>query len=392
MSISPGKQSQNKQSEAVQIARSQMVWDLPVRIFHWSLAGLFLVAWLSSEGDRWLDIHVFSGYAIAGLILFRMAWGFSGTYYARFRHFSYSLKQAKDYTVSVLKGSPKAYVGHNPAGSWAIYLLLGGLLMVVISGFFVFGAEEGHGLAQSLFDDVIGWLARNMHYLLALFVLSLVMIHIAGVFIESVLLREKLVLSMINGRKWIAETIPSVSSRKRVAGLLGGSLLVYFFSAGVGLIPGKEAFESQFTGKSLAQSDVWQEECGGCHLAYYPGLLPARSWQHLLQQQHQHFGEDLYLEKETINQLLKFALANAAESAATEASRKILRSISPSQTPLRISETGYWKHKHGEVAASVWKQSNVNGKAQCNACHQDAEQGWFEDSKMKIPQAPSATG
>ncbi len=366
----------------------QRVWDLPVRVFHWSLVTLFIVAWLSSDaGDRWLDIHVFAGYAISGLILFRLFWGFFGTWYARFSQFSYSPMQAWRYALSVLKGHPKNYVGHNPAGSWAVYLLLSGLFLVVISGFFVFGAEEGHGITQSLFADVIGWLARNAHKLLAWSMLVIVLIHITGVFVESYLLKENLVLSMINGCKHLGQRLPNVPDRKLVAVLLIIALLVYFFSAGIGLIPGKHAFESQFTGKHLAQSAAWQEECGDCHLAYYPGLLPARSWQKLLQQQHQHFGEDLYLEQDTVDELRKYAMANAAEQGATEASRKIMRSIRADQTPLRITDTAYWKSKHTGIDAAVWKQANVNGKAQCNACHSDAEKGWFEDSKMAIPAA-----
>ncbi len=113
-----------------QSGESKRVWDLPVRIFHWSLVLLFLAAWLSSEGDRWLDIHIFSGYAIGGLILFRVLWGFFGTYYAQFKHFRFSFKQAKDYAFSLIKGIPPRHVGHNPAGSWAIYLLLAGLFLV----------------------------------------------------------------------------------------------------------------------------------------------------------------------------------------------------------------------------------------------------------------------
>jgi len=366
----------------------QRVWDLPVRVFHWSLVALFVVAWLSSDaGDRWLDIHVFVGYAISGLILFRLLWGFIGTYYARFSQFRYSPKQAWQYALSVLKGHPQSYVGHNPAGSWAIYLLLSGLLLLVISGFFVFGAEEGHGITQSLFDDVVGWLARNAHKVLAWSLLLVVLTHITGVFVESWLLGEKLVLGMINGCKQVSARLPQVPDRKLVAALLLVGLLIYFFSAGIGLIPGKQAFESQFTGRSLAQSSVWQEECGSCHLAYYPGLLPARSWSKLLQQQNKHFGEDLYLDKDTVDELRQYAVANAAEQGATEASRKIMRSIKSDETPLRITATAYWKHKHKGIDAVVWKQSNINGKSQCNACHSDAEKGWFEDSKMKIPAA-----
>ncbi len=378
----------SEQNHAKAEVQSKMVWDLPVRIFHWSLVLLFFAAWFTGEGDRWLDIHIFAGYAILALIVFRFVWGFSGTHFARFKQFSYSFSEAWDYALKALKGHPPRYIGHNPAGSWAIYLLLLGIFLVVCSGFFVFGAEEGHGPAGLLASDPLGWLAKNIHNGVATAMMILVAVHVAGVVFESYHLKEKLVLSMINGRKLVSENIPEVSQRKGVALGMVTILLLYLLSAGIGLIPGKEAFESQFTGQPLATLDAWEEECGSCHLPYHPSLLPERSWVALMKKQNEHFGEDLMIDGEVIKELTDFAIANSAEHGETEAARKIMEGIKPSLTPLRISETRYWLHKHEEIADETWQQSNVNGKGQCNACHSDAMQGWFEDSKMTIPDAP----
>jgi cytochrome b len=378
----------SEQNHAKAEVQSKMVWDLPVRVFHWSLVLLFFTAWFTGEDDRWLDIHIFAGYAILALIVFRFAWGFSGTHFARFKQFSYSFSEAWDYVLKALKGHPPRYIGHNPAGSWAIYLLLLGIFLVVFSGFFVFGGEEGHGPAASLVSNPLGWIAKNIHNGLATAMMTLVAVHVAGVVFESYHLKEKLVLSMINGRKLVSENIPEVSPRKGVAVAMVTILLLYLLSAGIGLIPGKEAFESQFTGQPLATLDVWEEECGSCHLPYHPSLLPASSWVALMKKQDEHFGEDLMIDGEVINQLTDFAIANSAEHGETEAARKIMDRMKPSLTPLRISETRYWLDKHEEIADETWQQSNVNGKGQCDACHSDAMQGWFEDSKMTIPDAP----
>lgn len=215
--------------------------------------------------------------------------------------------------------------------------------------------------------------------------LIIVFAHIAGVIIESYLHKEKLILSMITGRKKVPEDMPAVASRTGIAIILLIILLAYLLSAGIGLIPGKEAFESQFTGKPLPMSDVWQQECSSCHLAYHPSLLPARSWEKLLQQQHDHFAEDLYLEQQTVKQLADYARTNSAEQGMTEPARKIMDLLKSSEIPLRITDTRYWIHKHDEVADKVWKQTNVNGKNQCESCHSDAKQGWFEDARMSIP-------
>lgn len=369
----------------------QTVWDLPVRIFHWSLASLFLVAWLTSEGDRWLDIHIFCGYAIIALIVFRLVWGFWGTHFARFKNFKYSPAQAREHLSSLLDQSPKRYVGHNPAGSWAIYLLLSGVFFVAISGLLVFGGEEEHGPASSFISGISDWLLKNIHTGLASIIMALVLAHIAGVLIESYELKEKLILSMINGRKCVPEGTAKVKRHVGIAILMVSMLVAYFLSAGMGLIPGKEAFESQFDGKALASSEVWQEECGACHMAYHPSLLPSRSWQALLEQQDRHFDEDLYLDEDVQKQLQRFASENSAEQGMTEPARKIMAAMDRNSTPLRITDTAYWKHKHEDIPAEVWAQSNVNGKGQCDACHSDAKQGWFEDARMRVPDAPEVS-
>jgi len=363
-----------------------------VRVFHWSLVLLFFTAWFTGTGDRWLDIHIFAGYAILGLIVFRVLWGFLGTHFARFRNFSYSLARGREYLIDTLKGNAAPYVGHNPAGSWAIYLLLGGVFLTSASGFFVFGAEEGHGPADSLASGLLGWLAKNIHNSLAWLMLALVAVHFGGVVFESYRLKEKLIPGMITGRKQVPAGTPDVSARKGVAILLLLVMAGFFLSAGIGLVPGKKAFESQFEGQPLATSETWQTECGACHLAYHPVLLPARSWIELLHQQHNHFGEDLYLADGTVKQLEDYATANSADLGITEASRKITAGLSPGETPLRITDTRYWRRKHDNIPPEVWQQSNVNGKAQCDACHSDAGQGWFEDARMEIPDADDEPG
>lgn len=370
------------------VPQNKLIWDVPLRVFHWSLVVLFFTAWITSDGDQWLDLHIFAGYAILGLIIFRLVWGFSGTHFAKFKQFSYSFGEAKDYALNAIKGHPERYIGHNPAGSWAVFVLLVGIAVVVISGFFVFGGEEGHGPVGSMASDLWGSLAKNIHNGVATLVLSVVAVHVAGVFFESYHLKEKLVLSMINGRKLVSENIPEVLPHTGIALGMIMILLIYFLSAGLGVIPGKEAFESQFTGTPLATLDAWEEECGSCHMAYHPSLLPARSWTELLQQQHEHFEEDLLLDDALVIELTDFAVANSAELGITEPSRKIIDWNKSTLTPLRITETRYWIHKHEEIAPEIWQQASVNGKGQCDACHSDARQGWFEDSKMKIPDAP----
>src|SRR3989304_271504 len=127
-----------------------LVWDVPTRLFHWLLAISFAAAWLPSEDDRQLSVHTFFGYLMLGLIGFRLIWGVAGGHYARFTSFLYSPTSGLAYLRQALSGSGASYLGHNPAGSQAVYLLLALGLAVCISGLFTQGGEEQQGAAAGL--------------------------------------------------------------------------------------------------------------------------------------------------------------------------------------------------------------------------------------------------
>jgi cytochrome b len=166
-----------------------LVWDIPTRIFHWSLALSFLGAFLTAETERYRDLHIALGYIMLGLIVFRLVWGFVGTHYARFSSFMFKPAEIVAYLRSLLARRPQHFLGHNPAGSVAIFLLLGLGLLTAVSGVMLY-YEVGGGEA---FEE--------LHEGAANFMLLIVAIHIAGVVVSSVLHRENLVRSMITGYK-----------------------------------------------------------------------------------------------------------------------------------------------------------------------------------------------
>lgn len=95
---------------------STQVWDILLRIFHWLLVASFTVAYLSSETETpW---HIYSGYTVLGLIIFRVIWGMIGSRYARFSDFVHPPTTVYRYLKSLREGNPRYYPGHNPAGSW----------------------------------------------------------------------------------------------------------------------------------------------------------------------------------------------------------------------------------------------------------------------------------
>lgn len=200
-----------------------LVWDIPTRVFHWSLALSFAGAWLTAESERYRDIHVALGYTLLGLIVFRLLWGFVGSRYARFDSFLYGPKKVAAYLRSLLTPNPEHHVGHNPAGSWAIFLLLGLGLLAGISGILLF--QEAGG--EEAFEE--------LHEIAANGMLAVVLVHIAGVVVSSWLHRENLVRSMVTGYK-TAEADAGIRSSYAwlgaiMAALIAGFLVYYQASA-----------------------------------------------------------------------------------------------------------------------------------------------------------------
>lgn len=187
-----------------------LVWDVPTRVFHWTLALSFAGAYLTAESERYRDIHLALGYLMLGMIAFRLVWGLVGTAYARFASFAFKPAAVVQYLRSLRSPQPQHYVGHNPAGGVAIFLLLALGLVIGVSGlglYWEFGDED-------LFEE--------LHEIAANLMLGLVFVHIAGVLLSSVLHRENLVRSMLTGYK----TAEADAAIPRAYAWLGGVMLV----------------------------------------------------------------------------------------------------------------------------------------------------------------------
>jgi len=374
-----------------------LIWDVPTRLFHWMFAISFAAAWLTSEDDRWRSGPTFFGYLMLGLIGFRVIWGVMGGHYARFASFLYSPIAGLAYLRQTLAGRAARHVGHNPAGSQSVYLLLALGLAVCITGLFTQGGEEQHGAVAGLLSIAAGRMIKEGHEIGAYLMLLLVFGHLAGVVMESWLHKENLPRSMVTGMKEAPEDAPASKPYRLIGTLMlvavtafGGWWFFYALHQPIETHLGYQAAVKDvphvaFVGTKLPDNVKWREECGSCHLAFHPNLLPARSWQKIMVEQDKHFGTDLALNDATSKELLAFMVNNSAENSTREAAFKINRSIMPEATPLRISETPYWINKHRDIAESDWLLAKVKSKANCAACHLDAEAGTFEDAAMKIP-------
>lgn len=197
-------------------ARRTLVWDAPVRVFHWLMVLTFAGAWLSAESERWRLVHVTLGYTMAGLVAFRLAWGVFGTRHARFTAFVRGPRAAARYLLSILRGRPEHHAGHNPAGALAIVALLALAVLVPLSGWATYNEVGGHWLEEA-------------HEAIASGMLALIAVHVAGVFVGSVVHRENLVASMVSGRKAVA---PEEGIRRRwrpLAALMVAAVLGFWW-------------------------------------------------------------------------------------------------------------------------------------------------------------------
>ena len=178
------------------------VWDLPVRLFHWTLVASFFIAYITE--DDWLDLHVYAGYTVASLLIFRLFWGLVGTRHARFSDFVHTPREVLTYLKDMATFHPKRYLGHNPAGGAMVVALLVSLLITVLSGVLVYGAEEMAGPLRGLFvnaPEFVGDVFEELHEFFANFTLLLVAIHVAGVILAGLQHGENLVRSMFTGKK-----------------------------------------------------------------------------------------------------------------------------------------------------------------------------------------------
>lgn len=197
-----------------------LVWDWPVRLGHWLMAGSFIVAWLTSESETWRLVHVIAGSTVLAVALFRLPWGFIGSRYARFVDFVRGPMAVKDYLASLLRLEPNRHVGHNPAGGWAIVVLL---VLAVLSGL----------SGWAIYNDIGGDIFEEVHEGLTAATLTVVIVHLAGVFSGSLVHGENLVRAMLTGCKQGApeEAIPSARPLAAIALLAWIALTVWFVAS-----------------------------------------------------------------------------------------------------------------------------------------------------------------
>lgn len=196
--------------------RGVLVWDAPVRVFHWLLAACFAGAWLTAEREPWRLAHVTLGYTMAGLVAFRLFWGFLGPAHARFSDFVRGPSAVMRYLRSLVSGRPEHHIGHNPLGGVAVVMMLGLTVLVALSGY-------------ANYQEWGGDVMEALHEAMANLMLAVVFVHIAGVLIGSVVHRENLVRGMVDGRKQGTAADAIARAHKGVAAVLVFAVVGFWY-------------------------------------------------------------------------------------------------------------------------------------------------------------------
>lgn len=197
-------------------ASRQLVWDAPVRVFHWLMVLSFAGAWLTAESERWRLVHVTLGYTMLGLVAFRIVWGLVGTRHARFASFVRGPRAAWAHLRALIAREPEHAAGHNPAGALAIVAMLVLTLAAGASGW-------------AHFNDIGGELMEEVHEVAANGLLLLVGLHLLGVAAASVLQKRNLVGAMFSGRATVAPQEGIRSAWRSVAALLVAAVLGFWW-------------------------------------------------------------------------------------------------------------------------------------------------------------------
>jgi len=217
-------------AESSESLKPTFVWDIPTRLFHWTLVVLLITLWLTAEDTFFynMELHMYCGYAVLGLVIFRLLWGIVGSVYARFSNFLYGMSQVTTYIKGLVRFNPPIYIGHNPVGGWSIVLMLTVLLVQAGTGLFANDDIFTEGPFASWVSHDTSRLLTSLHALNFDILLMLAGVHILAVFFYLFVKKENLVRPMFTGYKHLptalTEQAQPVKTRWWLALLLIGGV------------------------------------------------------------------------------------------------------------------------------------------------------------------------
>ena len=212
-----------------------LVWDLPLRLFHWSLVLLVVTSFVSAKiGGNAMQVHLLAGYAILALLLFRILWGLLGGTHARFASFVRSPLAVIAYLKALKQDQAEHHLGHNPAGAWSVILMLLALLAQAATGLFANDDISTEGPLAKLVSKALSDRITGMHHLNVKLLLALIGLHLSAIAFYFFYKRENLVKPMLTGFKHAAADLSQAAQNQGRTWL--AALLLALCAGGVYLL------------------------------------------------------------------------------------------------------------------------------------------------------------
>ncbi|GAB4470501.1 MAG: cytochrome b/b6 domain-containing protein [Burkholderiaceae bacterium] len=211
---------------------SVRIWDLPTRLFHWSLVALVVFSVTTAKiGGNWMNWHLWSGYAVLALIVFRLLWGFAGARYALFSQFVRGPRAVLDYLRAFVGGADR-HAGHNPLGAWSVVAMLAALLVQASTGLFANDEIATEGPLSKFVSGATASVMTRVHSLNQYVIYALVALHVGAIAYYFFVKRDNLVAPMVTGDKRGIAAEPAqddalVRARAALLALLATGLVAY---------------------------------------------------------------------------------------------------------------------------------------------------------------------
>ena len=360
------------------------IWSLPTRVFHALFVIFIAIAFLSAE-DEWLNYHAIIGYGVLILVIFRLFWGIGGPKHSLFKDFPFGNKNTKEFLNHIFEEKQK-YVGHNPLASYVMISMLVVAILAVVTGALAFGIQEGKGifsfLNSSFFKKME--LFGGIHEFFSNLFIALIVAHVIGILVDRLLHKKQETLnSMVNGYKVTDE---NESIKLNIYQKMFSLLMFIFF---IGFLafnlynPKNSLIASKYEPINYkVQNELFVKECGSCHTLYPPTLLPKKSWELIMSDLENHFGDDASILEDSHKNILDFLVKNSAETSTMKPGFKFLNSIK-NQDIIAMTKTTYWEKTHKEIPKEMFEHNEIKSKANCKACHSDIEKGLIEKENIK---------
>ena len=182
--------------------RAVKIWDLPVRLFHWNLVGLLaFLFWSGKTGGNAMEYHMYAGYWVLALVLFRVMWGFAGSTHARFGGFLAGPGRGIAFAKRLMSKSAVPVAGHNPLGGWMVLVMLVALLVQTGTGLFANDDIANEGPLFALISKELSDRLSTVHSWNFNLLLALTAVHVAAVLFHVFVKKENLVTAMFTGVK-----------------------------------------------------------------------------------------------------------------------------------------------------------------------------------------------